>query len=162
MPLSLIAAVANNHVIGKNNRMIWHMPNDLKFFKETTIGHHVIMGRKNYEAEGKPLPKRTNIIITRQKDYRAAGCIVVHSLDAALELAKDDDEPFIIGGAEIYKLALPLLTKMYITRIYGDFEGDTFFPEIDYSQWKKIMEDPHDADERNPYPYTFFIYMRKD
>lgn len=158
--LSLIAALGNNRVIGKDNALPWHMPGDLKFFKNTTTGHHVIMGRRNYEAEGRPLPNRTNIIITRQQTYRAEGCMVVHTLEEALKIAEKDDEPFIIGGAEIYKLALPRITKMYITRIYGDFDGDTFFPEIDFEQWKKIREEAHPADQRNPYPYTFCVYTR--
>ena len=159
MTLSLIAAIGNNGVIGKNNELPWNMPNDMKFFMQKTKGHHVIMGRRNFESLDKnPLPRRTNIIITRKTDYEAPGGIVVHSLEEAINQVKDDEEPFIIGGAEIYRQALTQIDRMYITRIYGDFDGDTFFPEVDFTRWKLVHQEEHQPDEKNPYPYTFFIF----
>ena len=143
MKVSLIVAVAKNGVIGKNDNLIWHLPNDMRFFKETTMGHHVIMGRKNFESiphKFRPLPNRTNVVITKQTDYKAKGCIVVNSVEDALVIAKKngDKEPFIIGGGQIYKLALEknLVDKIYLTRIHHSFEGDTFFPELN-ENWKE-------------------------
>ncbi len=161
MPISIIAAVARNGVIGKNNQMPWYLPNDLKYFKNTTLGHHVIMGRKNYEAEGKPLPKRENIIVTRQAGYQAVGCAVVHSLEEALKLARHDPEPFIIGGGNIYRQALPIADKLYLTRIEADIEGDVYFPKVGYEEWKLVWSENHQADERNKYEHEFQVYERK-
>ena len=135
MIVSLIVAVSENGVIGKDNDLIWHLPKDMRFFKETTMGHHVIMGRKNFESiphKYSPLPNRTNVIITRQADYIAEGCVGVNSVEAALEIAKQngDTEPFIIGGGQIYKIALEnnLVDRIYLTKIHHTFDGDTFFP----------------------------------
>jgi len=161
MTISLIAAVGNNRVIGSNNQLPWHMPRDMKFFMNKTKGHYVIMGRKNFESiNKKPLPNRTNIVITRDKDYEAPGAYVVHSLEEAIAKVGTDEEPFIIGGSEIYRQAISIIDRMYITRIYGDFEGNSFFPEVDYSQWRLKKKDAYEADEKNPYPYAFFIYER--
>ena len=157
MKISLIAAVANNNVIGKDNDLIWRLPADLKYFKQTTTGHHIIMGRKNYESIGKPLPNRTSIIITRQEDYEASGCIVVHSLEEALKAVKNDDEPFIIGGGKIYKQSIAIVNKLYITHIHHDFEGDTFFPEIT-DKWQIISKKDYRPDEKNKYEFSFVIY----
>lgn len=162
MTISIIAAVARNGVIGKNNQMPWYLPNDLKYFKNTTLAHHVIMGRKNFEAEGKPLPKRENIIVTRQEGYQAEGCTVVHSLGEALELAKCDPEPFIIGGGNIYRQALPMADKLYLTRIDADIEGDVYFPAVNYEEWKLVWTEKHQADERNKYDHEFQLYERKE
>lgn len=163
MPLSAIAAISQNNVIGKNNDLPWHIPADLKFFKETTMGHPVIMGRKTYESFKRALPGRTNIVITRQKGYELPDAEVVHELDAALERAKEieQDEIFILGGAQIFEIALPLLDRIYITRIYEDFEGDTHFPELNLDEWQMVHIDPREPNEKNPYFYAFQTWERK-
>ncbi len=158
--ITLIAAIAQNRVLGKDNQLIWHMPNDLKHFKELTQGHAVIMGRKTYESMGRPLPKRENIVVSRQANYEAPGCTVVNSLEKAIALAEDDAQPFIIGGAEIYKLALPHAQKMELTIVEAEFEGDTFFPEFDFNEWKLKQEEQHEPDEKNPFPYRFLTYVK--
>jgi dihydrofolate reductase len=163
MIVSLIAASAQNRVIGKNNDLPWRLPDDMKFFMQTTKGHHVIMGRKNYDSlldKYKPLPDRTNIVVTRQPELRAPGCIVVHSVDDALGIARKNKEPevFVIGGAEIYRIALPSAHRLYLTEIQADVDGDTFFPEFDRTQWKEISRQPHPADGRHPYAFDFVIY----
>ncbi len=163
MPVSMIAACGENHVIGKNNKLIWHLPRDLKFFKEKTLGHHVIMGRKTFESFEGTLPKRVNIVITREKNYQAPGCLVAHSLDEALEKAGDDDEPFIVGGEQIYRLALEkgMANRVYLTRIHASFEGDAFFPELDPAAWEATDREEHDADEEHAYPFSIITYERK-
>lgn len=158
MNLTLIAAMDLNRVIGKDNDLIWHMPKDLKHFKELTSGHHVIMGRKTYESMGKPLPKRTNIIVTRDKGYKADGCIVVHSIEEALKKAEGDAQPFITGGAEIYKLALPYAQTIELTLIHHHFEGDTFFPPFESDKWKLTARVENEADEKNPYNFDYLTY----
>ena len=166
MKVSLIVAVAENGVIGKDNDLIWHLPKDMRFFKETTMGHHVIMGRKNFESiphKYRPLPDRTNIVITRQSEYKAEGCIVVDSVEAALEIAKNngDIEPFIIGGGQIYRIALEenLVDKIYLTKVHHSFEGDTFFPELS-SDWKEANKTEIKADEKHKYNYDFITLER--
>lgn len=159
--LSMIVAAAENNVIGKDNQLLWHLPDDLKHFKRTTQGHHVISGRKTYESQGRPLPKRTNIIITRNKDFHAEGCLIAHSLDDALNLVHDDDEPFIIGGEAIYRMAMDRVDRIYLTRIHARFEGDTWFPEIDMDQWIVIGQTYHGTDEKHNYPFTIFTLDRK-
>lgn len=160
---SMIVAKADNNVIGKDNELVWYMPADLKHFKNTTIGHYIIMGRKTFESQKKPLPGRTSIIITRNKDYKAEDCYVVHSLEEAYKIGKENnqEEVFILGGAEIYKMALTSADKMYLTEIKASFEGDTFFPEINRSEWKEIKREEHDPDEKNPYPYAFVELVKK-
>ncbi|MCP4440512.1 MAG: dihydrofolate reductase [Aureispira sp.] len=163
MRIAAIVGVGHNNVIGKNNDMPWHLPADLKYFKRTTLGHHIIMGRKNYEAIGRPLPKRTNVIITHNTDYTAEGCTVVNSITSALELAKEngDSEAFIIGGGQIYWLSIPMLDRLYITEIDVEVpDGDVFFPEIDFSEWKLVSSEAHSKDEKNKYDYTFKVYDR--
>ena len=163
MKVSLIVAVSENGVIGKDNDLIWHLPKDMKFFKETTKGHHVIMGRKNLESiphKFRPLPNRVNVIITRKTDYKADGCIVVNSLEDALAVAKEngEKEPFIIGGGQIYKLALDknLVDRIYITRINHSFKGDTYFPKIT-EEWKEISKESYNTDEKHKYSFTISI-----
>ena len=158
---SIIVAAAENNAIGKNNGLLWQMPEDLKFFKKTTTGHTVIMGRKTYESVGKPLPKRRNIIITRQKDYNVDGAEVVHSLDEALALCDPKEENFIIGGAEIYSQAMDKVDRIYFTLIYGEFEADTFFPPILQDFWQLVSESFHNADDKNPYDYNFMVYEKR-
>lgn len=159
--LSIIVAVGESNVIGKDNQLIWHLPRDLKHFKETTTGHYIIMGRKTFESNGRPLPNRTNVILTRDKGYNAEGCIVVHSLEEAINLAKDDPEPFIIGGGVIYEIAMPLVDRIYLTQIHHKFEGDTFFPEINMDEWIEVEKRVFEPDEKNKYPFTISTLDRK-
>lgn len=159
--ITIMAAVADNNALGKNNDLIWHLPADLKRFKKLTHGHHVIMGRKTFESLGKPLPHRMNIIITRNPDYIAKGCIVVNSLEEALKAAAPDDNPFILGGAEIYAQAMEIADRMDITHIHHSFDADAFFPEIDKKLWEETGREDHPADDRNPYAYSFVQYKKK-
>lgn len=166
MKVSLIAAVAENGVIGRNNALIWHLPDDLRFFKKTTLGHAVIMGRKNYESipeKFRPFSNRKNIVITRQSGFDAPGCTVVKSLKEALEAGSEKDEIFIIGGGQIYELAIrqDLVGTMYITEVHHSFEGDTFFPVFDESRWIKTILEEHPADTKHAYPFTIWVYKRK-
>lgn len=162
MLISAIVAVAQNGVIGKDNQIPWYIPDDLKFFKRTTLGHHVIMGRKNYRAMGKPLPKRTNVVITRDPYFISTGCIVVHSIEEAIETARENDETeaFIIGGGEIYSQTADLWDRLYITEVHAEVEGDVYFPEIDYSEWELQSEETFEEDDRNEYGFTIKVYHR--
>lgn len=165
MIVSAIAALSKNRVIGKNNDLPWRLPDDMRFFMETTKGHHVVMGRKNYDSlqeKFKPLPQRTNIVITRQKDFQAPGCVVLHAVEPALTIARKNHETecFIIGGAEIYTLAMPFTSRMYLTEIDAHINGDTFFPEVDRQQWKEISRKHHPADERHAYAFDIVVYDR--
>lgn len=161
MEVTLIAAMAKNRVIGKDNGLIWQMPADLKRFKKLTTGHHVIMGRKTYESMGKPLPHRVNIIVTRQENYQAPGCMVVHSLKEALLKAEGDSKPFVIGGAEIYKMALPYAHCIELTLVHKEFEGDSYFPEFSESEWKLQNNVENPKDEVNPYPFDYLTYLKQ-
>ena len=159
--ISIIVAASENNVIGKDNDLIWHLPNDLKFFKKMTSGHTIIMGRKTFESVGRPLPKRTNIIITRDTDFNPEGCVVVHSLEDALaEAAKTDKNPFIVGGEQIYRLALPLTDVVYLTRVHHEFDGDRYFPELG-KEWNEVENIPHSVDEKHSYAFTFKTYKRR-
>jgi dihydrofolate reductase len=160
MTVSIIVAIARNHAIGKNNKLLWHLPNDLKHFKDVTTGHTVIMGRKTYDSVGKPLPKRRNIIVTRQA-ISIEGCEVVNSIEAALALCANDDEVFIVGGAEIYKQSLSLTDRIYLTIIDHDFDGDTFFPELNNEEWKETERENFEPDEKNKYSYSFITLERR-
>jgi len=161
MILSIIVAVGNNGVIGKDNTLIWHLPGDLQYFKNLTMGKPIIMGRKTFESIGKPLPGRTSVIVTHNKNYKAEGCIIAHTLEDALKkIDTKCEEAFIIGGAEIYKQSLPIADKIYMTRVYEDFEGDTFFPSINSSTWQLITKTPMPVDEKNKYPYGFLIFKK--
>ena len=160
--LTIIVAAGENNAIGKDNGLIWHLSNDLKRFKKLTNGHHIIMGRKTFESFPKPLPNRTHIVITRQSDYKVPdGVIVVNSLADAIDAAKSDDKPFIIGGGEIYKQGMPLADTLEITRVHASFkDADTFFPDIDASEWKEINRETHDADEKHAHAFSFLTYKR--
>ncbi len=158
--VSAIVAAADNNAIGKDNRLLWHLPNDLQFFKRTTLGHPIIMGRKTYESVGRPLPNRRNIIITHQPDYAVEGAEVAHSLQEAMALCIGNNEVFIVGGAEIYKQALPILGRIYITRVHTEVAGDTFFPDLDELEWVLVSEENHAPDDRHAYAYTFLVYER--
>jgi dihydrofolate reductase len=159
--ITIIAAIANKNALGKDNDLIWNLPADLKRFKKTTSGHHIIMGRNTFESIGKPLPNRTTVIITRNKYYKAQGCIVVHSLEEALKIAITDNNPFIIGGAQIYEQALSIADRLDITEVHHSFEADAFFPNIDLTNWKEDNRINFEADKKNKYDYSFVSYSRK-
>jgi len=162
MLVSIIVAVAKNNVIGKDNDIPWYLPADLKYFKRTTLNHHIIMGRKCFQSIGKPLPKRTNIIITRNPYYTASNCLVTHSIEEALGMAYDnqEQEAFIIGGGEIYKQSMDLADKLYLTEVDLEVDGEIYFPTINPKEWKLISEEAHKPDEKNEHPYIFKIYER--
>lgn len=160
MILSIIVAFANNRVIGKDNQLIWHLPNDLKHFKNITSGHTVIMGRKTYESIGRLLPNRKNIIITRNSEYKLEGAEIHHSLKSAIDSCASEEEVFIIGGSEIYGQSLPLAGRLYITEVLHDFEGDAFFPEINFDEWKLVSEEQGVVDEKNKWEHRFRFYTR--
>ncbi|RCH56441.1 dihydrofolate reductase [Mucilaginibacter hurinus] len=160
MIVNIIVATSSNNAIGKNNQLLWHMPNDLKHFKEKTTGHTIIMGRKTFDSVGKPLPRRRNIVITRQH-ITIEGCEVVHSLAGALDLCIEEDEVFIVGGAEIYRQALDITDRIYLTIIHEFFEGDTFFPELDNLEWKESTRDDRQPDEKHAFPYSFITLERR-
>jgi len=159
MIVSLIVAVSTNNVIGKNNQLIWHLPADLKHFKQLTTGHTVFMGRKTYDSIGKPLPNRRNVVISRSVD-KIEGCEVAASLEEALQLSQEEKEVFVIGGAEIYRQVLPLAHRIYLTQIHQDFDGDTFFPSIDFQSWQETSREDFSPDEKNPFSYSFITLNR--
>lgn len=165
MELALIVAVSENGVIGVDGDLPWRLPGDLKFFKNTTMGHHIIMGRKTHESMGgRVLPGRTNVVVTRNPEYRASeGALVVHSLDAALGLAEraGDDRPFVIGGAQLYALALPRVDRMVMTVVRTQLDGDTHFPWIPPSDWAVESREAHARDDKNPYDYEFVVMTRR-
>jgi dihydrofolate reductase len=165
MVVSAIAALSKNRVIGKNNDLPWKLPDDMKFFMETTKGHHVIMGRKNYDSlrgKFKPLPDRTNIVITRQSEFNAPGCIVLHDVKEGLLIANKNGERecFIIGGSEIYQLAMPHTNRLYLTEIDAVIEGDTYFPAFSKDKWKELSRTHHAADDRHAYAFDFVVYEK--
>jgi dihydrofolate reductase len=153
--VTLVVAMARNHVIGRDNALPWRLPADLQHFKSVTWGKPILMGRKTFESIGKPLPGRTNLVLTRDKGWNAAGVVVVHSLDEALERVKDAPELAGIGGAEVFRLLMPLATRIHLTRIAADIPGDTVFPPIDIAEWVQIDSREVAADERNPFGMTF-------
>ncbi len=160
--ISLIWAMDENRAIGKNNQLPWRLPADLQFFKRVTMGSPVAMGRKTYESIGKPLPGRENIVITRNPSFKPEGCMTASSVEQVLEADRDTGtELFIIGGADIFKQALPFADRLYITQIYESFDGDTFFPEFDMDGWKLVSREKGKKDEKNPYDYEFLCYVKK-
>ena len=161
MILSLIVAASRNGVIGASGKLPWHLPADLRRFKQLTMGHPVVMGRRTFESIGKPLPGRANIVITRQKDYQACGAAVAHSLEEALRMCENEKEAFVIGGASIYREALPRADRIYLTRIDQDFEGDTYLPQIDQTVWKEISREDSEPDQKNPFPYSLVTLEKK-
>ena len=158
-PLSLIVAHAKNNVIGINNALPWHLPEDLKRFRALTTGHHIIMGRKTYESLGRLLPGRTTVIVTRNKHYHVEGALIAHSLQTALSLAIGDAEPFLIGGAELYKEGLKHATKLYVTEVQAEFTGDAFFETIDLNVWQ--LSEKNDHVSTNGLQYSDLVYIRK-
>jgi dihydrofolate reductase len=160
MKISIIVAMAANGVIGNDNELPWHLPADLKHFKQTTMGKPILMGRKTWESIGRPLPGRTNIVITRDSAYSAAGCIVVNSIEAAIAAAGEQEEVMVIGGAELYRQVLPRADTIYLTRIHASFDGDTRFPEISDTEWQQLERVDHEADEKNLQDYSFIRLER--
>jgi dihydrofolate reductase len=160
MIISNIVVVDQKNGMGKNNQLLVHFPADLKHFKKLTTGHPVLMGRKTYESMGKALPQRRNIVITRQKDLVISDAEVVNSLEAAFDLCQGEEEVFVIGGAEIFAMSLPVSQRIYLTRIQKTFEADTFFPEISSDTWTEIEREDHEADEKNPFNYSFITYVK--
>ncbi len=162
MIVSAIVAAAENRVIGKDNQIPWYLSKDLQFFKKTTLNHHIVMGRKSFHAIGKPLPKRTNIVVTRDAFFTASGVLVTHSIEEGLQIALDnnEDEAFIIGGGEIYAQSMDLWDRIYYTRVHAEPEGDVFFPELDHRLWDLKREEFFPADEKNDYDFTIQIFQR--
>lgn len=158
--LSLIAAVGQNRVIGKDNGLPWKLRADLKHFKDITTGHTVIMGSKTYESIGRPLPNRTNIVLTSDTSFTTSGCLVAHSLDQAIEMAHND--AFIIGGANLYEQAIDIVSRMYLTYVHASPDGDVFFPEFDTTKWKEVSREDHKADEENEFDYSFLILEKNE
>lgn len=158
--ITVIAAVAENNALGKENQLLWHLPDDFKRFKAITSGHYIIMGRKTFESFPKPLPNRTHVIISRQPNYQPEGCIVVNSLEKAIEACPKTEEVFIIGGGEIYRQSIEVANKLDLTKVHASFEGDTYFPEINLTQWKLVFEEFHPKDERHDYAFTFQTYLK--
>lgn len=162
MRVSIIVAMSINRVIGHENKVPWRLPADLKRFKQLTMGHHLVMGRKTFESIGRALPGRTTVLVTTQLDYTPPpGVLVAHSLDQALRMAAGDDEVFIAGGAQIYSLALKRADRLYVTLVGATFEGDTSFPDYDHSHWQLASKEDRELDPDNPYPYSFIVYDRK-
>jgi dihydrofolate reductase len=161
MRLSLIAALARNRVIGRDNQLPWRLSADLKHFKALTMGKAIIMGRKTFESIGKPLPGRNNIILTRDRDFAASGCTVVHSIDEAMQIAGDQNEVMLIGGADLYQQFLPRADRLYLTEVKAEVAGDAWFPDFDPAEWGETERVSHPADENNEYDYDFVILDRK-
>ncbi len=159
--ISLIVAMDENNLIGSNNGLPWHLPADLAFFKRSTMGKPIIMGRKTFESIGKPLPGRRNIVVTRDPSFSAEDCDVANGIDAAIALCRDDEEVMLIGGANLYQQSFELVTDLYITRIHHEFDGDTWFPDFDESQWKIENREYFKADHSNPYACSFIKFVRE-
>jgi dihydrofolate reductase len=157
----LIAATSLNNALGKDNKIIWHLPDDFKRFKELTSGHHIIMGRKTFESFPKPLPNRTHVVITRQKNYHPEGCIMVNSIEDAFNICPKNEDSFLIGGAEIYELGLPFIDKIELTFINDNFEADAFFPKIDFTKWELIQEEFHAKDEKHAHEFSFQTFLKR-
>ena len=161
MIISFVVAMGKNRTIGKNNSLPWNMPADMKRFRDLTAGKPMIMGRKTYESIGRPLPNRTNIIITRDKNYNVKGCVIAHSIDEALKAAGNAPEAMVIGGSQIFKEFFPIANKIYLTIIDNNFEGDTYFLEYNKKEWKETKKEEHKKDKENPYNYTFIVLERR-
>ncbi len=160
MEISLIVAMDRGRVIGKDNGLPWRLPADLRHFKRNTVGKAIVMGRKTWESIGRPLPRRHNIIVTSNTDYVAEGCTVVHSFEQAIAAASDAEEVVVIGGATLYREALPLASRIYLTEVHARVEGDTFFPEVDWEGWKEVQRESRAADEKNPLAMDFVLLER--
>ncbi|WEK20597.1 MAG: dihydrofolate reductase [Candidatus Pedobacter colombiensis] len=161
MIISIVVAIAENNAIGKDNQLLWYLPNDLKHFKQITSGHTVIMGRKTFDSIGKPLPNRRNIVVTRTAGLEIPGAEVTNNIEAAIALCASEEEVFIVGGAEIYKSAMTITDRIYLTRVHESYEADAFFPEIDFNIWEETSVEKHLPDEKNRVAYTFSTLLRK-
>ena len=157
----MIAAAAENNALGKNNELVWYLPNDFKRFKSLTTGHHIIMGRKTFESFPKPLPDRVHIVISRQENYKPEGCIVVDSIEKAIAICPENDDSYVIGGGEIYNLALPFTDIIELTKVHHSFDADAFFPKINKSEWVLVESEENYKDEKHLYDYTYETYIRK-
>jgi dihydrofolate reductase len=160
MIVSLIAAVAENRIIGTGDELPWRLPADMKHFKDLTTGHTVILGRRTFETLRQPLPNRRNVVVTRDREYRRTGAEVVHSIEDALSNARADEEVFVAGGGEIYELALPYADRLYLTIVHAEFEGDTVFPHLNLEEWTLVEKIRHNADEKHATPFSFLTYER--
>ena len=158
---TLIAAAAENNALGKDNQLVWHLPDDFKRFKQLTSGHHIIMGRKTFESFPKPLPNRTHVVITRQKKYAPEGCIVVNSMEKAIEICPENEVIYIIGGGEIYNLGMPFANKIELTRVHDTFDADAFFPEINSNELDLVTQEFHPKDERHHFDFSFQTYLKR-
>ena len=159
--ITIIAAAAENNALGKDNQLVWHLPDDFKRFKQLTSGHYIIMGRKTFESFPKPLPNRTHVVVTRQKNYHPEGCFVVNSIEEAISICPKNEEIFIIGGGEIYKQSLVFTDKIELTRVHETLEADTFFPNINPAEWELILEEFHQKDDKHNFDFTFQTLIRK-
>jgi len=160
--ITMIAAAGENNELGNDNDLVWRLPDDFKRFKALTTGHHIIMGRKTFESLPKPLPNRTHVVITRNTDYKKEGAVVVHSMEEALQVASEDEQPFIIGGGEIYQLGMAVAHKIELTRVHGTFDADAFFPIIPQELWELVSKEHHSSDERHVYAFTYETWMRQN
>jgi len=161
LQITLIVAASTNNAIGKNNKMLWHLPDDFKYFKKNTIEHSVVMGRKTFESIGKPLHERRNIVLTRNQDWQAEDVDSANALEEVLTYCRDERQIFIIGGADIYKQFLPLATRVLLTRVHAELDGDAFFPELIEQQWTLTSKEEHPKDEKHAYDFTFEVWDRK-
>jgi dihydrofolate reductase len=161
MRISAVVAMSDNRVIGKDNQLLWHLPADLKHFKQITMGKPILMGRKTFQSIGRPLPGRVNIVITQDKNFKADGCVVVHSIQAALKAVENQAEICVIGGAELYRQMLPIIQRIYLTIVHHDFSGDAFFPELDMNEWKEVERTELASDEKNNYSCSFLVLDKK-
>ncbi len=163
MKISIVVAISENNVIGKRNALPWYLPADLKHFKDITLGHHIVFGQTTHESIGRPLPGRTNIILSNDLNYKSPRCVVVHSPEEATEYAKknNEEELMICGGAQVYKTFLPIADRIYMTKVKAKIDGDIFFPEFKLDEWSVISSEPHEADKKNKYPYEFLVLERK-
>ncbi|QDA61399.1 dihydrofolate reductase [Hymenobacter jejuensis] len=160
--IALVVAVAENGVIGRDNQLIWHLPADLKHFKQLTLNHPIVMGRRTFEAIGRPLPGRTNIVVTRQPDWHAEGCQVAFSVPEALEQAQAlDEDVFVIGGGEIYRQALAAADTVFLTEVHNSFDGDVIFPELNHTEWREITRERHEPDAKHAYAFSFVTMQRR-
>jgi len=157
----MIAAAAENNALGKDNKLLWHLPDDFKRFRQLTTGHYIIMGRKTFESFPKPLPDRTHVIISRQQNYHPEGCIVVDSMEEALAILPENEDAYIIGGGQIYEQALPFTDKIELTKVHHIFNADTFFPDLDVMEWQLLDTEFHTTDEKHLYEFTYETYIRR-
>jgi len=160
MKIAIVVAMAANRVIGRDNRLPWRLPADLRHFKRVTLGKPILMGRKTYESIGRPLPERTNIVVTRDHAYVAPGCVVVHSIESALKAADGHEEVMVIGGTDFYWQLLPKADRIYLTLVHEEFEGDALFPELNVGEWREVERTDCEPDEKNPWPYSFIRLER--